>query len=167
MDAKEYDPRPAQRMRRLIGAAAVLVVAALVFWWFFRYWPQERVVNQFFSALERKDFDAAYGIYNADPDWKQQAAKYDQYPLSQFVRDWGPSSDYGAIVSHKIACAKGTGSGVIVAVNVNGHDCPVAATAGNASGHTAECSQTAFTWVENKTRTLTLSPLPLKCGILR
>jgi hypothetical protein len=167
MDAKEYDPRPAQRMRWLIGTVAVLAVAALVFWWFFRYWPQERVVNEFFTALERKDFDSAFAIYNADPDWKQDPGKYDQYPLPQLVRDWGPSSDFGTIVSHQIACAKGTGSGVIVAVTVNGRNCPVAATSGSASESKAECSQTAFMWVENKTRTLTLSPLPLKCGVLR
>ena len=152
MDAKEYDPRPAQRRWRLIGAAAAVAVAALAFWWFFRYWPEERVVNRFFEALERKDFDAAYGIYNADPDWKQHAAKYDQYPLPQFMLDWGPSSEYGAITSHRIDCAKEpdkkdfqSPSGVIVTVIVNGR------------------SQGTSLWVEKKTKTLTLSPFELQC----
>lgn len=152
MDAKEYDPRPAQRRWRLIGAVAAVAVAALVFWWFFRYWPEERVVNRFFEALERKDFDAAYGIYNADPDWKQHASKYDQYPLPQFMLDWGPSSEYGGITSHRIDCAKEpdkkdfqSPSGVIVAVIVNGR------------------SQSTSLWVEKKTKTLTLSPFELQC----
>ncbi len=148
LDAKEYDPRPAQRIRRLIGVVAALVVAALVFWWFFRYWPEERVVNKFFQALERKDFDAAYGIYNADPDWKQHAAKYDKYSLSQFTLDWGPSSEYGVITSHKIDCAKEppNASGVIVMVSVNGR------------------SEETSMWVEKQTKTLT-SPAPreLQC----
>ena len=166
LDAKEYDPRPRQRIWRLVGLVAALVVAALVFWWIFRYWQEERIINRFFEAIERKDFDAAYGIYNADPDWKQHAAKYNQYSLPQFMQDWGPASEFGAIVSHKIDCAKGTGSGVIVAVTVNGQHCPVSASADATPAYKEQCSQTTFTWVETKARTLTLSPLPLKCGTL-
>ena len=151
-DAKEYDPRPRQRMWRLIGLAAALAVTAFLFWWFFRFWPEERVVDRFFEAIERKDFDTAYGIYNADPSWKQHAAKYNQYPLPQFVLDWGPSSEYGVITSHKIDCSKEpekrgfqSASGVIVTVVINGR------------------SQGTSLWVEKKTKTLTLSPWELQC----
>jgi hypothetical protein len=173
LDAKEYDPRPRQRLWRLVAAVLILGVVWFILWywpiipWFYRYGSQERAINNFFQALENKDFDRAYGIYNADPDWKQHPAKYNQYPLPQFMQDWGPSSEYGAITSHKIACSKGTGSGVIVAVNLNGRNCPVTPAAGGTPEFKAECSQTTFTWVEGKTRTLTLSPLPLKCGVLR
>jgi hypothetical protein len=167
LDAKEYDPRPRQRIMRLIGVAAALAVVALVFLWVFRYWPQERVINRFFEALAHKDFDAAFGVYNADPDWKQHAAKYNQYPLPQFMQDWGPSSEFGAIVSHKIECSKGTGSGVIVAVTVNGQHCPGGGTADAKTAYKEQCSQTTFMWVEDKTRALTIAPLPLKCGVLR
>jgi hypothetical protein len=139
-------------MWKLIGLAATLVVVALLFWWFFRYWPEERVVNRFFEAIERKDFDTAYGVYNGDPDWKQHAAKYNQYPLSNFVLDWGPSSEYGVITSHKVDCAKEpekrgfqSPSGVIVTVVINGR------------------SQGTSLWVEKKTKTLTLSPWELQC----
>jgi hypothetical protein len=167
LDAKEYDPRPRQRMLRLIGAAVALVVIALVFLWVFRYWPQEQVINRFFEALVHKDFDAAFGVYNADPDWKQHAAKYNQYPLPQFMQDWGPSSEFGSIVSHKIECAKGTGSGVILAVTVNGQHCPAGGAADAKPAYKEQCSQTTFMWVEDKTRALTIAPLPLKCGVLR
>jgi hypothetical protein len=143
------------------------VVVALVFLWVYLYWPQERVINRFFEALERKDFDAAFGIYKADPDWKQHAAKYNQYPVPQFMEDWGPSSEFGAIVSHKIECAKGTGSGVILAVTVNGQHCPVGGAADAKPTYKEQCSQTTFMWVEDKDRTLSISPLPLKCGVLR
>jgi hypothetical protein len=146
MDAKEYDPRPAQRRWRLIGLAVAVAVGACVFRWFFRYWPEERVVNKFFEAIERKDFDAAYGIYFADPDWRQHPAKYNQYPPPQFMQDWGPSSEYAVIATHKIDCAteptkkeSRSPSGVIVAVTVNGR------------------SQTLL-WVEKKDKTITLAP---------
>jgi hypothetical protein len=152
LDAKEYDPRPAQRIWRLIGLAATVVLALFLLWWFFRYWPEESVVNRFFAAIERKDFEAAYGIYNADPDWKQHAAKYNRYSLSQFVLDWGPSSEFGVITSHKIDCSKEPNkrgfqspSGVIVSVILNGR------------------SQATSLWVEKKTKTLTLSPYELQC----
>jgi hypothetical protein len=151
MDAKEYDPRPARRRRQLIIAAVVVGVAALAFWWFFRYWPEEHVVNKFFEALERKDFDAAYGIYFADPNWKQHAAKYNQYPLPQFMLDWGPSSEYGVINAHKIDCVTEpakrefrSASGVIVVVIVNR-------------------SRITPLWVEKKDKTITLSPFEVQC----
>jgi hypothetical protein len=173
LDAKEYDPRPRQRMWRLLGAIVIIAVAWFILWffpiipWFYRYGSQEGAINGFVQALEKKDFDGAYGVYFADPDWKQHAAKYNQYPLPQFLQDWGPSSEYGAIVSHRIACSKGTGSGVIVAVTINGQHCPVTPAADAKPAYKEQCSQTTFMWVEDKTRTLSISPLPLKCGVLR
>lgn len=152
LDAKEYDPRPAQRRWRLIGLAVVLVIAAVLVWWFFRYWPEERVINRFFTAIEHKDYDAAYGIYNADPNWKQHPQKYNQYSLSQFMLDWGPASEYGPITSHSVDCAtepKKSGfqppSGVIVVVTINHR------------------SESTSMWVEKKSRTLTLSPWTVLC----
>lgn len=152
MDAKEYDPRPAQRLWRTIIIAVVLIVVPLLVWWkFFWYWPEERVINKFFAALEHQDFDTAYGLYNADPDWKQHAARYNSYPLSQFTLDWGPSGDYGAITSHQIDCTtepeKGgqTASGVIVVVTINKRSEPVSL------------------WVEKKARTITTSPFQVLC----
>lgn len=153
LDAKEYDPRPAQRIRRLILLAVVIAVAALAFWWFFRYWPEEHVINKFFEAIERKDFDAAYGIYNADPDWKQHPGKYSQYPLPQFMLDWGPSGEYGVIQSHKLDCTTEpakrdfqSASGVIVVVIVNNNS-----------------TKTTPLWVEKKDKTITLSPFDVQC----
>lgn len=152
LDAKEYDPRPAQRRKRLIIIAVAVVVIAAGVWWFTRYWPEEHVVNKFFTAIEKKDFDTAYGIYNADPDWKSHPDKYKDYTLNQFLLDWGPSGEYGVITSHEIDCVKepdkkgfASPSGVIIAVTVNNRD-------GDAS-----------MWVEKKTKTLTISPFPLVC----
>ena len=153
MDAKEYDPRPAQRRWRIIIAVAALIVVPLLVWRiFFYYWPEEHVVNKFFNALERKDFETAYGIYNADPDWKQHPGKYNQYSLSQFTLDWGPSGDYGPITSHQIDCKTEpkkkdfqSPSGVIVVVTINNR------------------SEATSMWVEKKTKTLTLSPFQALC----
>ena len=152
LDAKEYDPRPARRMWRLIGVAVLIVVVGFISWRIFRYTPYTNVINKFFDALERKDFDTAYGIYNADPDWKQHPAKYDKYTLPQFTLDWGPSGEYGPITSHKIDCVTEpdtkdfhSPSGVIVVVIVN--------------NTTKEMSL----WVEKGSKTITTSPFPVDC----
>jgi hypothetical protein len=152
LDAKEYDPRPAQRRRRV---ALILVVAALatfILWWLFRYYPEKRAINRFFEAIEHKDFETAYALYFADPNWKQHPQKYDQYPLAQFMLDWGPSSDYGVITSHKIDCsteppkkAYRSPTGVIVVVTINNR------------------SQSTSMWVEKKNKSITLSPQEVVC----
>ncbi len=152
LDAKEYDPRPAQRRWRLVMIAVVVAIAAFLVWWFFRYYPEEQALNRFFEAIEHKDFDKAYGIYFADPNWKQHPEKYNQYPISQFVLDWGPSSEYGVITSHKIDCATEpptkayrSPTGVIVVVSINNRP------------------ETTSMWVEKKTKSVTLSPQEVLC----
>jgi hypothetical protein len=153
MDAKEYDPRPARRMWRLIGVAVLIVVLGFIAWRIFRYTPYTSVINKFFEAVERKDFDTAYAIYNGDPNWQQHPDKYDKYSLSQFKLDWGPSGEYGIIKSHEVDCvtepeAKDfhSPSGVIVVVRVNNR----------VDGETS-------LWVEKKTKTITTSPFNVEC----
>lgn len=126
LDAKEYDPRPRQRMVRLILAAVVVVILAVVAYFVFRFQGQKNAINQFFAAIEAKDFEKAYGLYNADPDWKQHPQKYNNYTFNQFYLTWGPSGDYGAITSHKIECTVDPNkrgfrspSGVVIVVRIN------------------------------------------------
>jgi len=146
LDAKEYDPRPAQRKAWIAAFLAIFLVAGAFGLWWFRFWPEEHAVNRFFEAIEHKDFDAAYGIYFADPAWKQHAAKYSRYPLAQFMRDWGPDGDFGMIASHKTDCAAEppkngwhSASGVIVVVTLNSR-------------------QQTKLWVEKADKTITLAP---------
>jgi hypothetical protein len=156
MDAKEYDPRPAQRRWRLAGIAAAVLLVFLVLWFWpsgrFRYWRQWGVTNRFFAALEQKDFDAAYGFYFADPDWKQHPEKYSAYTINQFKLDWGPQGEYGAITSHRVDCALElptkdfvAPTGVIVVVVIN------------------DRKDSRSMWVERKSRTITDSPRKVLC----
>jgi hypothetical protein len=153
MDAQEYDPRPAQRRWRLIVIAVIVIAVPLGVWYFFfYYWPEEHVINIFFQAIEQKDFETAYGIYEADPDWKQHQDKYKEYTFNQFRLDWGPQGDYGVITSHNVDCSTElpkkdfqTASGVIVVVTIN------------------KRAETKSLWVEKKSKSISLSPREVLC----
>jgi hypothetical protein len=143
MDAKEYDPVRERRRKLRIWTAVSLVIVVAFLAWMFRFWPEERIVDHFFAALQQQQFEKAYGIWLHDPDWQQHPQQYAQYPYNEFYRDWGPGGEYGPIKSYRIYASgspKGGGSGVIVEVVVN------------------ERYEHARVWVEKKTKTLTFSP---------
>lgn len=148
MDAKEYDPRPAQRRNRAIAIAVIVILAVAAFLYFTRYNSEKKVINNFFQALEQKDLEKAYGIYQGDPDWKQHPQKYANYTLGQFTVDWGPSGEYGPITSHRVDCALEpprkdfvSPSGVVVVVTINNR------------------AEARSMWVEKKTRSISDSPV--------
>jgi hypothetical protein len=152
MDAKEYDPRPAQKRRKIIATAVVVALAIATYLYLTRYDAAKKVINNLFHAIEQKDFDSAYGIYFADPDWKQHPEKYSAYTLNQFKLDWGPQGEYGVITSHQVDCAleppkkdSVSASGVVVVVIINNRKDP------------------RSMWVEKKSRTITDSPLKVLC----
>jgi hypothetical protein len=139
----------------IVATAALLLVTFAILWFWpsgrVRFWWACSIANQFFAAIEHRDFDAAYGFYNGDPEWKQHPEKYQQYTLSQFTQDWGPSGDFGAIKSHQIECAIeppksgfASSSGVVVVVRVN------------------RLSDTTLLWIEKGSRTITTSPRDLE-----
>jgi hypothetical protein len=152
MDAKEYDPRPAQRRLRILGLIVVVAVAIVAYKYFTRYDSEIGTINKFFAALEQKDFEKAYGLYNGDPDWKQHPQKYSNYNLGQFTLDWGPSGEYGPITSHRVDCALAppkkdfvTPSGVVVVVTINNR------------------AEPRSMWVEKKNKSITDSPIKVQC----
>jgi hypothetical protein len=135
MDAPAYDPARDNRRRNiLIGTAVAIVLFGIVTFagyvlghgWLFTNIGYEHRVNNFFNALEAKDYTKAYAIYYNDPDWQQHPAKYSGYPLARFTADWTKDSPINApITSHQVDKSVSAGSGhfgtgVIVAVRVNG-----------------------------------------------
>jgi hypothetical protein len=141
--APQYDPAKDKRRTRLIWTIILVVIFLALLAWFFRYWPQEHLVSRFFQDLQNKDFEAAYGLWVADKDWKQHPDKFTQYPFREFYQDWGPAGEWGPIRSYKVegAAHPSGGSGVVVVVTVNDRVDPK-----------------ARIWVESKDKTLTFSP---------
>jgi hypothetical protein len=134
LDAPVYDEKKENLTRNiLIGSASLfflLIVLTIAGFfaghgWLFTNLGYEHRVNNFFNALEAKDYAKAYGIYNADPDWQQHPQKYTDYPLAKFTEDWTTYSPVkGPVTSHHVDISKSDGSGtfgtgIIVAVHVN------------------------------------------------
>jgi hypothetical protein len=154
LDAKEYDEQKERAKRkRIISTVVLVLVVAFVLEvagsiWFktpmwFLYWPEERVAEHFFGALQKQNFEAAYGIWMRDPQWRQHPNAHKKYPYNEFYRDWGPGGEWGTIKSHKIYAAgppPGGGSGVIVDVTVN------------------DRAQPARVWVQKSDKTMSFSP---------
>src|SRR5579883_1043337 len=139
-EAPAYDPRKARRRNTTIVAifVAVLIVGTIA--WFYRNYPEERVVQKFMTALENKDYEKAYGIWQHDPNWKQHPQNYPNYSFGEFYQDWGPGGEWGLIHSFHIDGSVSGGSGVVVVVTIN------------------QRKEQARLWVENKSKTMTFSP---------
>jgi len=143
LDAQHFDEAAARR--RKIRIATVIITLLVLAWvaWTFRHWPQEHLVEKFFSALQDKNYEAAYGLWTNDPDWKQHPEKHRDYPYNDFYRDWGPGGEWGVIKSHSVygsVSPKGSSSGVVVDVIVN------------------ERAEHARVWVQKSDKTLSFSP---------
>ena len=119
LDAQQYDPAKEKRRKIKIALTVAAVLVLAVLGWLYRNWPEEHAVDRFFTALQKQDYEGAYGIYFHDPEWRQHAQKYSQYTYSDFYRDWGPGGEWGLVKSHRIGGSAATKGGVVVEVVVN------------------------------------------------
>jgi hypothetical protein len=143
LDAKEYHPEKERRKKARILSAIVFLLLAGFFLWWFRYWPEQRVAEHFFDALQKQDYESAYGIWMQDPQWRQHPDRYKKYPFHEFYTDWGPGGQWGVVKAYKIYAAgtpPGGGSGVIVDLIVN------------------DRAEHARVWVEKSDKTISFSP---------
>jgi hypothetical protein len=135
MDAPAYDPTRDNRRRNILIGAAITLFLLFVLTltgyvmghgWLFSNLGYEHRVNNFFNAIEARDYAKAYGIYYNDPEWQQHPDKYKDYSLARFTEDWTTESPIKApITSHHVdvSVTEGSGkfgTGVIVAVKLNG-----------------------------------------------
>jgi hypothetical protein len=143
LDAKQFDEAASKRRRNVIASIVVVVLLLAYFAWEMRNYPEERVANHFFAALQKQDYETAYGIWMHDPQWRQHPQNYKQYPYNEFYTDWGPGGEWGLIKSYKIyasAVPAGGGSGVVVEVEVN------------------QRAEHARVWVQKSDKTMSFSP---------
>jgi hypothetical protein len=142
--AEEYDAAAVRRRWQIIIGAALLLLVLLGLGWHLRYLRYEIRVKTFFTAIQNKEYEHAFAIWNNDPEWQQHTQQYKGYPFGQFYLDWGPAGEYGPIRSFHVDSAESPGhkssSGVIVTVTIN------------------ERSEKARIWVEKKDKKLSYAP---------
>ena len=106
------DERRWRSIRRiLIWSLSVVVVAGglyLGFYLGFRNRRQEQAVKHFFSLLQQKNYQEAYGLWGCTQD---HPCKY--WGPEKFAEEWGPSSPYADVSSIKIVHEDSCGNGVI------------------------------------------------------
>lgn len=134
LDAPSYDLRRANRNRNLLVSLLLLLVVAIVVTmagfltghgWAFTNLPAEHRVDRFLTAIEKKDFAAAYGVYVNDDNWQKTPDKYKAYPLDRFTEDWTKYSPVGPIESHHVDKSVTDGSGsfgttILIGSTING-----------------------------------------------
>src|SRR5438552_19184743 len=107
-DIKPINPKAERLKKRLIfGVPMVLMLGGYLFYEFKNY-PEERAVSRFLMALEQKDYQGAYKIW--------QPSKY--YNFGSFNQDWGPQGMAGTIQNFKITNSHALGTGVVVDVRL-------------------------------------------------
>jgi hypothetical protein len=153
LNAAPYNARR-ERLKRnlLIGTPIAILLLAILgvtgffmgHGWFFLDLPAEHRVSTFLQAVEAQDYTRAYGIWNNDKHWQEHPDRYQGYPFARFQQDWTTDSDYGPIRSYHVDISKRTGTGIIIAVHVNGNPRPM------------------FLWYERSNGTLSYSPLELR-----
>jgi len=148
MDSQKYDESRERRRRNLIIVAVVVVLILAWTAYHFRHYPERRAVAQFLEQLQKQNYEAAYGIWFHDPDWKQHQQKYSNYGYADFYRDWGPGGEWGLIRSYEVDCSysPSDSSGVIVQATVN------------------KRLEHPYFWVQKSDHTLSFSPNEVQCG---
>jgi len=146
MDAEKYDPARDRRRRTRIVVIIVFVLLAAWLVYHYRDYPERDATSKFFAALQRQNYEEAYGVWFRDPGWKQHPSQYSKYMFNDFYRDWGPGGEWGLVKSYSVDCSLSPGSGVIVRVTVNSR------------------AEHAYVWVEKADKTLAFSPSEIQCG---
>ena len=63
LDAQQYDPAKERRHKIKIALICLGVLLLLILGWMYRNWPEEHVVDKFFTAIQKQNYETAYGIY--------------------------------------------------------------------------------------------------------
>jgi len=151
------DPPPVkpEKSRALAFTAAGVAVAALVVFYFvFRYYPEKRAAEHFFSALAADNTDLAYQLWKPAPS----------YTKKDFLADWGPDGYYGPVKSYEIlkTCSPHSSNVVDVSVAVS----PFSPMPQPGDDEKSRKTKVVSVWVVTSDKSLSFPPGPAACHFL-
>jgi hypothetical protein len=88
--------------------AALTLVAVVVLWFTFRYYPEKKAAEHFFSSVVAGDMAQAYRLWEPGPS----------YTMNDFLADWGDQGYYGPVKSYEIDHLRSPRGSSSVAVTV-------------------------------------------------
>jgi hypothetical protein len=134
----ERDQRRARVIRWLLVAVLILFVSGTAVYFGFRDYPQQRRVRNFVDRLKVKDYRGAYELWGCTDQ-----TPCPQYPFEEFLKDWGPQSNYAAADRAEFAGKKSCDEGIISFIRFP--DQPQ-----------------VLLWVDRRTESLSFAPWTLK-----
>ena len=143
LDAPTYDPAKARRRKTFLSPALSPAWCSQAFFGSSGTGPRNIALTSSLPRLKPKTCRRLLGFGTTTRTGSSTRQKYAQYPYGRFEVDWGHTSDWGDIKTHKIVMSKTVGSGVVIGVDVNGQKKPV------------------FLWVQRSDKTLGFSPVQL------
>lgn len=151
------DPTPVkpEKSRAMAFTAAAVTVALIVFLWFaFRYYPEKKAAERFFTALASGNTDLAYQLWKPAPS----------YTMKDFLADWGPEGYYGPVKSYEIlkTCAPHSSNAVEVSVAVS----PFSPLPQPGDDEKSRKTKTVEVWVVTSDKSLSFPPGPVACHFL-
>jgi len=151
------DPPPVkpEKSRAMAFTVAAVTVAVIVVLWFgFRYYPEKRAAERFFSALAAGNTDLAYQLWKPTPS----------YSMKDFLADWGPEGYYGPVKSYEIlkTCAPHASNTVDVNVAVS----PFSPMPQPGDEEKSRKTKVVSVWVVTSDKSLSFPPGPASCHLL-
>src|SRR5215472_14967894 len=139
--------KPEKSRAMAFTVAAVSVALMVVLWFVFRYYPEKRAADRFFTAL-------AYQLWKPTPS----------YSMKDFLADWGPEGYYGPVKSYEIlkTCAPHGSNTVDVSVAIS----PFTPMPQPGDAEKSRKTKVVSVWVVSSDKSLSFPPGPVSCHLL-
>jgi len=104
-------PPPSKAPRYIILGVIIILAVTIPLYLVLRYHAEKATATQFLNELVAGDFQGAYRT------WKPGSS----YSYQDFLRDWGPTGEYGPVKSYDLQSARSPAgaSGVIITIAVS------------------------------------------------
>lgn len=100
--------KPEKSRAMAFTIAALTLVAVVVLWFTFRYYPEKKAAERFFTMVVAGDMVQAYQLWKPGPS----------YTMNDFLADWGDQGYYGPVKSYEIDHLRSPRGSSSVAVTV-------------------------------------------------
>lgn len=146
-------PPPNPWPKRILVALMLVLAVGSVLYWQFRYYGEEKQVEQFMDALVAGDYPRAYQLWKPSPSYRYQ----------DFLEDWGELSTWGRIHSYEIVGVEGSKSYMLRVPVPGGTRARTIELSGQSSGLVISVRinrrlQPERIWVERKDKSLSFPP---------